>query len=92
MLYDNLNFIRSKLADEESKRIFDARLQYAVDRDFGAFFNNIKEGKAFRQENKSEEGDRFADFFQENHDKKIIIYGAGYLRLATATVNCGVRQ
>lgn len=78
MFYDNLNYIRSKLADEESRRIFDARLQFVVDRDLRAFFNNIKEGKTFCQENKLEEGDRFADFFRENNNKKIIIYGAGH--------------
>lgn len=79
MIFDEMNYIRSRLCDEESKKIFDARLQLAVDNDDNAFFHNIKGNKFFCQSSELETSETFEDFFRKNKNKKIIIYGAGYI-------------
>lgn len=79
MIFDEMSYIRSRLCDEESKKIFDARLQLAVDSDYSAFFHNIKENKCFCQSGELETCETFEDFFKKNKNKKIIIYGAGYV-------------
>lgn len=68
--YEKLSHIRSNFLDDESKRIFDARLQYVFDHDWVNFFENT------RQESYHQMRD-FKDFYEKECGGKVVIYGCG---------------
>ena len=76
-MLDAMEFIYSKLEDEQSKQVFNARLQFAYDQDLINLFLNIKGDHEFHQWSELGRGEAFDDFFRMNRDAKIIIYGAG---------------
>lgn len=73
--------IREKLQDQKSKEIFDARLQFALDRDPFRFFDAVKEENYF-----SEEFDEFMEFSKGEGVRNILIYGAGREGMLTCEI------
>lgn len=74
--------IREKLIDLESKKIFDARFQYAFDSDWEQFFQNIKGSQFFF----TYDSLNFLKFVQQNQGKKLVIYGMGMFGKYTLSV------
>lgn len=71
--------IRGKLQDEKSEEIFDARLQFMLDRDPFHFFDSVKEKKYISKE--------FEDFMKfSGGGREILIYGAGRWGMQTCEI------
>lgn len=74
MIFEEIKNVRDKLTDEKSVKIFDARFQYAFDRDWNLFFENIR--NSFSGEFYCVD---FKKFMDDKTGKKIVIYGAGMM-------------
>lgn len=74
MLYDNIKSVREKLLDEESIKIYDARLQYVFDRDWNLLLQNL-----INCGMREFECNDFKKFIHDKKDKKIVVYGLGMM-------------
>ena len=75
-LYEQLRMIekfRDKLYDEESVKIYDARIEYLIDRNKGKLFDTLYE----LNKEKIKKSKYFEEFMQSRDKEKIIIFGAG---------------
>lgn len=70
--YNDCENIWEKLCDNESKTIFNARFQYAFDKDWSGFLENIQKNEA-----KHYKLGHFGEFLAANPGKKLVIYGMG---------------
>lgn len=75
-LYEQLKMIepfRKRLWDEESVKIYDARIEYLIDRNRGKLFERLYE----LNREKAKKSYRFETYMENRDKKKVIIFGAG---------------
>lgn len=77
-ILEGLLDFREKLADEESRRLFDIRFEYFVHRDVDMLERNIvKEAMKYKSSAISPALSRYFNIYPENIGKKVILFGAG---------------
>lgn len=68
-----INEVKSRLMDEESIKVYDARVQYFLDRDELAFHHTI-----FSENTKIPSITKFDEFYEQfSENKNIVLFGAG---------------
>lgn len=78
LFFEGLSSFREKLQDEESKRLFDIRLDYLVYRDIDTLERSIaKEAMQYKNTAVCPALNRYFDIYPENKNKKVILFGAG---------------
>lgn len=76
-MVEKINRVYNRLQDEESRRLFDARLTYTIDKNTAPFFDAV--GSMYEDWYSPQLEERLA----ATHAKEIIVFGSGYMGVIT---------